>query len=302
MARIFVIANQKGGVGKTTTSVNLAAALARLGQRTLLVDLDPQGNATMGSGIDKRSLKRTVYQVLIGLSDVVEATCQAPGSDYAVVPANRELAGAEVELVDFDERETRLKDALAAVDDQYDFVLIDCPPSLSLLTLNGFCAAHGVIIPMQCEYFALEGLSDLVNTIKKIHANFNTELKIIGLLRVMFDPRVTLSQQVSAQLEQHFGDKVFGTIIPRNVRLAEAPSYGLPGVVFDPQSKGAKAYMAFGAELIERMKNLAPAHDGPRRDAAPDAANPPRAGADPARPADSARPGDRESNEPGATR
>jgi len=294
MARIFVIANQKGGVGKTTTSVNLAAALARLGQRTLLVDLDPQGNATMGSGIDKRSLKRTVYQVLIGLSDVVEATCQAPGSDYAVLPANRELAGAEVELVDFDERETRLKDALTAVDDQYDFVLIDCPPSLSLLTLNGFCAAHGVIIPMQCEYFALEGLSDLVNTIKKIHANFNTELKIIGLLRVMFDPRVTLSQQVSAQLEQHFGDKVFSTIIPRNVRLAEAPSYGLPGVVFDPQSKGAKAYMAFGAELVERMRTLG----------SPEPAR--RAGAEPAQraAAETGQPGDRpqQSNEPGATR
>ena len=294
MARIFVIANQKGGVGKTTTSVNLAAALARLGQRTLLVDLDPQGNATMGSGIDKRSLKRTVYQVLIGLSDVVEATCQAPGSDYAVLPANRELAGAEVELVDFDERETRLKDALTAVDDQYDFVLIDCPPSLSLLTLNGFCAAHGVIIPMQCEYFALEGLSDLVNTIKKIHATFNTELKIIGLLRVMFDPRVTLSQQVSAQLEQHFGDKVFSTIIPRNVRLAEAPSYGLPGVVFDPQSKGAKAYMAFGAELVERMRTLG----------SPEPAR--RAGAEPAQraAAETGQPGDRpqQSNEPGATR
>ena len=254
MARIFVIANQKGGVGKTTTSVNLAAALARLGQRTLLVDLDPQGNATMGSGIDKRSLKRTVYQVLIGLSDVVEATCQAPGSDYAVLPANRELAGAEVELVDFDERETRLKDALAAVDDQYDFVLIDCPPSLSMLTLNGLCAAHGVIVPMQCEYFALEGLTDLVNTIKQVHANLNPDLQIIGLLRVMFDPRITLQQQVSDQLKGHFGDKVFNTVIPRNVRLAEAPSYGLPGVVFDASARGSQAFLAFAQEMVDRTR------------------------------------------------
>jgi len=265
MAKIFVIANQKGGVGKTTTTVNLAAALAKLGHRTLLVDLDPQGNATMGSGIDKRSLVRSVYQVLIGLSDIDEATLPATSAGYHVLPANRELAGAEVELVDFDERETRLKDALAAVDADYDFVLIDCPPSLSLLTLNGFCAAHGVIIPMQCEYFALEGLSDLVNTIRKVLANFNTRLQIIGLLRVMFDPRVTLSQQVSAQLEQHFGDRVFRTIIPRNVRLAEAPSYGLPGVIFDPQAKGAKAYLQFGAELIERVRE-ADARQGAREE------------------------------------
>ncbi|MCL4184947.1 MAG: ParA family protein [Burkholderiaceae bacterium] len=265
MAKIFVIANQKGGVGKTTTTVNLAAALARHGQRTLLVDLDPQGNATMGSGIDKRTLKRSVYQVLIGLSDIVETTQWSEGGRYAVLPANRELAGAEVELVDFEERETRLKDALKLVDAQYDFVLIDCPPSLSLLTLNGFCAAHGVIIPMQCEYFALEGLSDLVNTIKKVHANFNTDLQIIGLLRVMFDPRVTLGQQVSAQLEQHFGDKVFRTVNPRNVRLAEAPSYGLPGLVFDPHSKGARAYLDFGAELIERVRAIDAAQRAARR-------------------------------------
>ena len=256
MAMIFVVANQKGGVGKTTTTVNLAAALARHGQRVLLVDLDPQGNATMGSGIDKRTLPRSIYHVLIGMSDIAEATQRSPSGGFAVLPANRDLAGAEVELVDFEERETRLKDALAAVDDQYDFVLIDCPPSLSMLTLNGFCAAHGVIIPMQCEYFALEGLSDLVNTIKKVHANFNTRLKIIGLLRVMYDPRVTLAQQVSAQLEQHFGDKVFRSVIPRNVRLAEAPSYGMPGVVYDRSSRGAQAYVSFGAEMIERVRAL----------------------------------------------
>jgi chromosome partitioning protein len=257
VALIFVIANQKGGVGKTTTTVNAAAALAKLGKRTLLVDLDPQGNATMGSGIDKRSLKRSVYHVLIGMCEVSEAAQRSHAGGYDVLPANRDLAGAEVELVSFSERETRLKDALKVVNDQYDFVLIDCPPSLSMLTLNGFCAAHGVIIPMQCEYFALEGLSDLVNTIKKVHANFNTNLKIIGLLRVMFDPRVTLAQQVSTQLQQHFGDKVFKTIIPRNVRLAEAPSYGQPGVVFDPVSKGSKAYLEFGTELVERLAILA---------------------------------------------
>jgi chromosome partitioning protein len=256
LAKIFAIANQKGGVGKTTTSVNLAAALARLGQRVLLVDLDPQGNATMGSGIDKRTLERTVYQVLIGLSDVTEASVRSEAGGYHVLPANRELAGAEIELVDFDERETRLKDALAAVDDLYDFILIDAPPALSLLTLNGLCAAHGVVIPMQCEYYALEGLSDLVSTIKKVHANLNTNLKVIGLLRVMFDPRMTLSQHVSAQLERHFGDKVFKTVIPRNIRLAEAPSYGQPGVVFDPASKGAMAYIDFGAEMIERLATL----------------------------------------------
>ena len=253
--KIFCIANQKGGVGKTTTTVNLAAGLAQIGQRVLLVDLDPQGNATMGSGIDKRALTATVYQVLIGERSLVETLNTSPAG-YQVLAANRELAGAEMDLVDQDERELRLKKALTTVADDFDFVLIDCPPSLSLLTLNGLVCAHGVIIPMQCEYFALEGLSDLVNTVKRVTANLNNQLTIIGLLRVMFDPRMTLSQQVSAQLEQHFGDKVFKTIIPRNVRLAEAPSYGQPGVVFDPSSRGAVAYVQFAQELVERMKNI----------------------------------------------
>jgi chromosome partitioning protein len=253
MARIFCIANQKGGVGKTTTAVNLAAGIAAHGQRVLLVDLDPQGNATMGSGIDKRSLVASVYQVLLGLAGVRHARLVSEHGGFHLLGANRELAGAEVELVDFDDRETRLKCALAPVEDEYDFILIDCPPSLSMLTLNGLCAAHGVIIPMQCEYFAMEGLADLVNTIKRVAANLNPELRIIGLLRVMFDPRMTLQQQVSEQLVSRFGDKVFSTIIPRNVRLAEAPSYGLPGVAYDRSSKGAQAYVAFGAEMIQRI-------------------------------------------------
>ena len=261
MAKIFCIANQKGGVGKTTTTVNLCAGLAKIGQRVLLVDLDPQGNATMGSGVDKRQLKLSLYDVLLESATIAEARVRSEkliegGCSYDILGANRELAGAEVELVDVERRERRLKEALALVDAEYDFVLIDCPPSLSMLTLNGLCSAHGVIVPMQCEYFALEGLTDLVNTIKQVHANLNADLQIIGLLRVMFDPRVTLQQQVSDQLKAHFGDKVFNAVIPRNVRLAEAPSYGLPGVVFDPTSKGAQAFVAFAGEMVERIKAM----------------------------------------------
>ncbi len=256
MAKIFCIANQKGGVGKTTTTVNLAAGLAKVGQRVLVVDLDPQGNATMGSGVDKRKLELTVYDVLLESASIAEARIRAEKSGYDILGSNRELAGAEVELVELERREARLKAALAEVAADYDFILIDCPPSLSMLTLNGLCSAHGVIVPMQCEYFALEGLTDLVNTIKQIHANLNPDLQIIGLLRVMFDPRITLQQQVSDQLKAHFGNKVFDTVIPRNVRLAEAPSYGLPGVVFDPSSKGAQAFVEFAKEMVARIGTM----------------------------------------------
>ncbi|WP_284618447.1 ParA family protein [Aquabacterium humicola] len=256
MAKVFCIANQKGGVGKTTTTVNLAAGLAQVKQRVLVIDLDPQGNATMGSGIDKRAMPLSVYDVLLESAAIGEARQRSEKGGYDVLGANRELAGAEVELVALEHRNERLRRALAGTEDDYDFVLIDCPPSLSLLTLNGLCSAHGVIVPMQCEYFALEGLSDLVNTIKQVHANLNRDLQIIGLLRVMFDPRITLQQQVSDQLRAHFGDKVFDAVIPRNVRLAEAPSYGQPGVVFDPASKGAQAYIDFARELVQRVKGL----------------------------------------------
>jgi len=265
MSRIFCIANQKGGVGKTTTTVNLAAGLALVGQRVLLVDLDPQGNATMGSGVDKRSLPVTVYDVLLESATVAEAVQRSTSGGYDVVGANRELAGAEIELVALERRNERLRMALKAVEAAYDFVLIDCPPSLSLLTLNGLCSAHGVIVPMQCEYFALEGVTDLVNTIKQVHANLNRDLELIGLLRVMFDPRITLQAHVSEQLKSHFGDKVFNTVIPRNVRLAEAPSYGQPGVVFDPSSRGAVAFIEFAREMVARVNapNLAVAPKTP---------------------------------------
>lgn len=255
-AHVFCVTNQKGGVGKTTTAINLAAALSALGKSVLLIDLDPQGNATMGSGIDKNSDGANLYHVLLGESSVEQACVRSESGGYDVLPANRELSGAEIDLIQMDQREQQLKNALQPVMGKYDFILIDCPPTLSLLTLNGLASANGVIVPMQCEYFALEGLSDLVNTIRRVHQNINPDLQLIGLLRVMFDTRVTLQQQVSAQIESHFGDKVFKTIVPRNVRLAEAPSHGMPGTVYDKNSRGAKAYMEFGNELVGLVRRV----------------------------------------------
>jgi chromosome partitioning protein len=252
MTRIVAITNQKGGVGKTTTGVNLAASLAASQRRVLLVDLDPQGNATMGSGVDKRMLPATVYHVLLGSRRIAEVRVRAENGGYDLVPANRELAGAEVEMVELEHRESRLKDALSEIAPQYDFILIDCPPALSLLTVNGLTAAQAVMIPMQCEYYALEGLSDLVQTVKKVRSHLNPGLEIEGLLRTMYDPRNTLAQQVSEQLLAHFGEKVYRTVIPRNVRLAEAPSFGLPAMKFDESSKGAQAYLALAGEMLNR--------------------------------------------------
>ena len=251
MARVFVIANQKGGVGKTSIAVNLSASLAHYGRKVLLIDLDPQGNATTGSGVDKTGCERTVYGVLLGEHAIAEAERACEGG-YTVVPSNRELAGAEVELIGVERREFRLRDALAERAKAFEFVVIDCPPALNMLTVNGFAAADAVIIPMQCEYYALEGLSDLVGTLRKVKQNLNPKIEIEALVRTMYDPRSTLTVQVSDELKRHYGDKVFDTVIPRNIRIAEAPSFGKPVLLHDPTSKGAIAHLQFARELLER--------------------------------------------------
>jgi chromosome partitioning protein len=251
MARIFVVANQKGGVGKTSIAVNLSASLAHYGRKALLIDLDPQGNATTGSGIDKSACDKTVYGVLLGEYALPEAVQHCAGN-YDIVPSNRELAGAEVELIAVERREFRLRDALQKAARDYDFVVIDCPPALNMLTVNGFTAADAVIIPMQCEYYALEGLSDLVGTLRKVKQNLNPAIEIEALVRTMYDPRSTLTVQVSDELKRHYGEKVFDTVIPRNIRIAEAPSFGKPVLLHDPASKGAIAHLQFARELLER--------------------------------------------------
>lgn len=260
MTVVLAIANQKGGVGKTTTAVNLAASLAQMNRQVLLIDLDPQGNATMGSGIDKHELETSIYDVLLGDAGAMEALVDAEAAGYHLIGSNADLTGAELELTGIERRENRLRDALLSIRVRYDFIVIDCPPALGLLTLNGLVAADSVIIPMQCEYYALEGLSALIGTIDRLKDSFNPRLRIEGVVRTMYDPRNSLSREVSLQLIDHFGDTVYRTLVPRNVRLAEAPSYGVPILFYDKYSRGAKAYLALAGEILNRHPEAVGAH------------------------------------------
>jgi chromosome partitioning protein len=257
LTKILAIANQKGGVGKTTTTVNLAACLSDLNQRVLLVDLDPQGNATMGSGLEKNDLPNSVYEVLAQGLSAKKCIQRSEVAGFDLLPANGDLTAAEVELLNSDRREQRLNEALAEVAENYDFILIDCPPSLNMLTLNALVAANGIIITMQCEYYALEGLSALLNTVGKVASSINPNLRVEGILRTMYDPRNSLTRDVSSQLLTHFGDKVYRTVIPRNVRLAEAPSHGLPIVRYDRSSRGSAAYQALAQEIVNKLDKTA---------------------------------------------
>lgn len=254
MGKIIAVTNQKGGVGKTTTAVNLSASLHAIKRKILMVDLDPQGNATMGCGIDKNDLQRSVYDVVTGGCNIADAIVTSETAGFDLLPANGDLTAAEVELLSISNKENRLHDALSQVQGDYDYIIIDCPPSLSMLTVNALVASQSVIIPMQCEYYALEGLSALINTINGIAQGINPGLKIEGLLRTMYDPRNSLSKDVSRQLIEHFGDKVYDTVIPRNVRLAEAPSYGAPALIYDRKSRGALAYLALAGEVLRKSR------------------------------------------------
>ncbi|MFT5450417.1 MAG: chromosome partitioning protein [Gammaproteobacteria bacterium] len=252
MAKIIAVANQKGGVGKTTTAINLGASFAAMKRRVLLVDLDPQGNATMGSGVDKSGVARSAFDLLMDEATLSEVAVYVEHSHYSLVPSNSDLTGAEVALLEELGRELRLRNALEPARDEYDYVIIDCPPALSMLTVNALTAADSVMVPMQCEYYALEGLTSLLDTVEKIRKVLNPRLKVDGLLRTMFDARNNLSTQVSQQLTRHFGGKVYSTVVPRNVRLAEAPSHGLPALLYDKNSSGALAYLALAGEILRR--------------------------------------------------
>ena len=253
MRNIIAIANQKGGVGKTTSVINIASAFVKNKKKVLVVDLDPQGNATTGCGIEKNSLTTSIYDVLIGHADIIATIVKSDSCGFDILPANRNLAGAEIELVDLTRREYRLKDSLDKIAKNYDVIIIDCPPSLSLLTLNGLASANHLLVPIQCEYYALEGLTDLLNTLNRVTEKINPELKLLGIIRVMFDKRNNLALQVSEQLTQHFGNKVFKTYIPRNVRLAEAPSFGMSAIMLDRDATGSQAYMLLTKELLKQI-------------------------------------------------